>query len=1122
MEETILVECSRQSSIEGTTQNFTSPAEWTCETGDGIVLDIGDKIQMHSGFVSEKGAEAGKIEIKERERLPVKVEVSKEIQFSHPQEPANVDQMTPLNGVSAVNQNQIYPFACEFGGTEIRTIPYNDGETNVIFSPYKTTNGEFYAGLPRRHIGYNASINAVSPTNIWDVYDYSGRESNGTTRTANNGVVGNVQFAMSGPMSASLSGGSSPAPEDNVVFQFPPADRKLVWKNKDNPTDRGGNPVPNGPKCMILNDCSRYTIFRMKEVFRTLASANASGADGELSGLGGPDSVTASASGTEAYQDRVDRRDPAILGDWEQVKELFTMKSKAGFNSPLDVATEITEQLNKRGELKNASAYTRPYRVNAEYPMSMRLLGSYSSPTRKPYNCASMLWDHKLWDNFRDVRTGASNEVKEGAHLYMSMYQHIGVKRPDLWRQGRSTNASQGFLKPDVSNGGGDSPIISQCLNLGMRWTEDNLLNLDKLFKIQGKYPELFRTDIRQMGNPGLAQGTPNYNLQGVDYHRYIHINRQDENDGAESHFPSFTLGYDLYGPREGHAIPAGYSYNQKMASYPLFFDYNKNTENLNFADAGFCEDSNGGFSDINDLAYGWARKMRISRNISVSGEDEFYIGIQFTRTGNRIPSYLFNGKSHIAQTGKGGRRWGFDYHFSAYGSACINLYSGIVPRAHKSQNSFDIGGIYKPGITCGLHFQNLLYENSQATQANAQENFAGGYNTGAYYRSLFLGADNPALAFDATGNRFSFTNLHTAERGSNIHNAGQLDVRNASGVITVPGATANPQADSPCYKVNKALLGNSYCPDMAPYNDLIIPADREMPQQLMLSNNFEAWQPYDATCGLFIEQIVVPEAVWNENLIGVLGFYYSQFDNTDTTRQATINTRADSSNLASLTTQAPIRASDMLSWTKNGFGNSNFSLTEPMMYTRRYTSFGGSVPMNSYRNIAPAVTVFFSEGDSSTKITAIDLPTKTARPYYSIRSDIIPRASFIGGNQDLTKATSGAVNRPVVGIVNKVNGYGDFYSGQDNQTIFTNTEKRVITQIKTSVHDPDGSYSKVNNSSAVIYKIIKEKKIDLTPVQTLLESKKKQDQLEGQQGASMLKDLSNATPNYSQTFSFS
>ena len=54
-------------------------------------------------------------------------------------------------------------------------------------------------------------------------------------------------------------------------------------------------------------------------------------------------------------------------------------------------------------------------------------------------------------------------------------------------------------------------------------------------------------------------------------------------------------------------------------------------------------------------------------------------------------------------------------------------------------------------------------------------------YNTGGYYRSLLLGADSPALSYDSQQNRFSFTNLHISERGSNIYNAGRV----ASGTIT-------------------------------------------------------------------------------------------------------------------------------------------------------------------------------------------------------------------------------------------------------------------------------------------------------------------------------------------------
>lgn len=1120
MEETTLIECSRQSSIEGTVNNQTVPAEWTCECGNGLVLDIGDKIQLHSGFVSEKGAEAGKIEIKERDREFMEVEVSKDIQYGNPQDPIIIPR---VNGTSyfPADQSDIYRFASERGGTEKRQILLNDGETNIVFSPYKTTNGEFYAGLPRRHIGWNASIKANGSTdNTWDTFDQSGRDFVDVSNP-NRGLVGGIYYSQK----AGLDPGRPGNLGLSIPYQYAPADKKGIFYPGARDGRSGGYPtgtnVPIYPTTIVRNDCSRYTIFRMKDVYRTGAAANASGGS-VYAGLGGDDSVTASASGTEAFQDRVDRRDPAILGDWEQVKELFTMKSKSGFNSPLDVATEITDQMNRRGDLINASAFdgTDYNLATAAQPNSMTLLGQYTSPLHKPYNCASMLWNASRWDAFRDVRNTVNASELIDAHMYMSMYQHIGVKRPELWKQGRATNASQGFLKPDVVGGGGDSPVISQCLNLGMRWTEENLLNLNKLFVVQGNYPELFDKDIKQSGLPGLLNTDPQYRLQGVDKHRFIHINKQDEDDGADSHFPSYTLGYDLYGPREGAATPPGYKYDYTMSSYPLFFDYNKDIKHFNFNDVGFCEDSAGGISDINDLAYGWARKMRISGALSVSGEDEFYIGIQFTRTGNRIPEYLFNGKSHISQTGKGGRRWGFDYHFCAYGSNCIVLYSGIVDRASTGQDSNDklVPPLNSTGISPAGAFTNFLYGNSYADlqSVGGAPLMSANYNTGGYYRSLLLGADSPALSYDSQQNRFSFTNLHISERGSNVYNAGRV----ASGTITA--VNANTNADVLCYKVNKALLGNSYCPNMAPYvKGMKIPADRTYPEQLLLPNGFDAWQPYDATAGLFIEEIVVPEKTWNENLIGVLGFYYSQFDNTDTTRQATINTRTDSNNLKSLTTQAPIRSSDMLEWTKNGYGNNTYSLTLPQMYTRGYTSAGGQQP-NQFKNIAPPATIFFpSSLEASTKITAIDLPTKTARPYYSIRSDILPQSQFIGGNQDLTKATSGAVNRPVIGIVNKVNGYGDFYSGADNQVVFTNTEKRVITSIKTSVHDPDGSYSKVNQSSAVIYKIIKQKQIDLTPVQTLLQSKNKQEALQGQQAASMLKDINDQQPNYSQTFNF-
>ena len=1113
LDETILIECSRPSSIEGATRNDTEFAEWTCDTGNGLVLEVGDTISLHSGFVSEIGAQSGEIEIKERDRVQTyPTYISRDIGYEIPNTPV------PQKDYLIFEQANVYEYAAEKGGEVLANLAINDGETNIVYSPYKTTNGEFYASLPRRHIGWNPAISAPEGnTNVWKTFDC--QTGNPDPQNVGAAVVGNTIYTPSGEDQRTLAPGYV---YPYVPWQFCPADYKLVGQFARSYID-GLTTDASTRKGMIRNDNSRYTIFRMDQVYRTRAAAGVIGGS-FYSGLGGATGIGVEVAGTQAYQNRVDRRDPALLANWTQVKEVMTIKSKAGFNSPNDVAEEITQQMNLRSDLINENVYAGgSEHYDYIQTFQQKQLGYYTSPSIKPYNCASSAWSYERWNAFRKVVSPVES-VTDDAHFYMSMYQHIGVKRPELWVQGRATGGSdanypeRGFLIPSVGPGSNTNPG-NQVLNLAIPWSVDNLENLNNLFDKQSNYPELFPTkQLTQMSTI-----TQNHNLQGVDYHRFIHINGQDEAPSdpqvafsADTHYPLNTLGYDCYGPIEGDVLPTFYNYSEKSMSYPLFFDYNKDTANFRATDVGYT-DSLHRASDIGDLAYGWARKVRIPADISESGVDEFYIGIQFTRTGNLIPAYLFNGQTHIAQTGTGGRRFGFDWHFSAYGSACINLYSGVVDSAGTGQ----VGEF--PGTASDqfneFHLINYVDSYAKVKVGDPSEVIAA-FNTGPYYRQLLLGADSPALSYSSDTSRFSFTNLHIGERIGNVANAGKVAQAEQTGppvVAGIPGVDANPNASAICYKVNKALLGNSYCPNMAPYGETI-PADREMPDQLPLSLNYEAWTPYDATCGLFIEQVAVPEEIWSDNLIGVLGFFYSQFNNDDTTRQVTINNRADSSNLAALTTQAPINAADVIEWSKNGYGYSNYSLTLPMAYTRRFTSEAETTIL-SFRNIFPPVTVQF-QGSDSTKITALQLPTKTARPYYTIRSDIVPSSSFIGGNGDLVRF-GGATNRPVVSIVNKINGYGDFYSQQDNQITFTNTMKRVITSIKTSVHDPDGSYAKVNKNSSVIYKIVKTRNVDLNPVQTLLQSKLKSDQLAGEQASAMLVNMADAVPNYSDTFQF-
>ena len=1100
MEETILIECSRQSSIEGTTGNSTSLAEWTCDCGSGIVLDIGDKITLQGGFVSEKGAEVGEIEIKERDRgITVSAVVSNEIDY---REPVAISSQIPPAINTVVEGRESYDYGAEIAGNSPKNFTINDGETNIIYSPYKTSNGEFYATLPRRHIGINSEIDAalthLNPYNLFDATSgpYKANFNTGAAGT------GNVMWNLDGGNPVLVWG-------FDVACQFCPADYKLSIANDVNQNTGAAGGDFSRRKGTILNDNSRYTIFRAKTIYRNASSALSVGGN-VRSLLGG--NATNSVNyqpGTSVFQDAYDLRDPAILYDWEQVKNVITIKSKQGFNKPEDVSTELTQQLNLRGDPITKKLIYRLLASNSDTLLGEKILYTYyESPCYKGYGCATSQWDAKRWTDFKQV-WNSNNAELDNAHLYMSMYQHIGIKRPDLHIVGRETNASQGFLISTTGDAK-NIPINAQVLNTGLVWDETNINKLNKLFQIQGNYDELF-TDVYQQG--------PHSNYIYFDItpgnHRFLHFNGQDEatnqtgyDAGHHRHCPVNSLGYDLYGQNASWVPPdteGYYHYDNTMATYPIFFDYNASTVGLGVNDVGYCENTGGGTSDINQLAFGWARKIRVEAQNSITGKETFYIGLQFTKTGNGIPKFLYNGFNYIAWdgiAGNTGRRFGWDYHFSAYGNPCMVLYSGLV-------NSLNTHGDLK----CNTEYRKYCVASSLDDHTSTR-------NTAAAYNKILLGADSPAIGYDSFEERFYFTNLHVSERVGNPSNAGLVPNVNGSGVVVTEGVDANTNADTPVYKINKRMLGTSYCPNVAPYSaSLVIAGNATLgyPSQLMFSNNLEPWTPYDSQGGIFIEEVIVPEKYWESNLIGVMGFQYSQFTNDNTSRQITIRDRLNSSNMKFLTTQAPISVEDLLSWTKNGFGFSNFVINPALSYVRS----GDSEPSQpSYeRTIIPAATVELPENADSTRITALELPTKTARPYYAIRSDIIPQNNFYGGNQDLVKATAAAVNRPVVAVINKTNGYGDFYSAEFNMPVFTNTAKRVITSIKTSVHDPDGSYAKVNNSSSVIYKIIKTKNIDLTPVQTLLESKKKSDVLIGDAAASMLKDPNDAKPNYNFAF---
>ena len=80
----------------------------------------------------------------------------------------------------------------------------------------------------------------------------------------------------------------------------------------------------------------------------------------------------------------------------------------------------------------------------------------------------------------------------------------------------------------------------------------------------------------------------------------------------------------------------------------------------------------------------------------------------------------------------------------------------------------------------------------------------------------------------------------------------------------------------------------------------------------------------------------------------------------------------------------------------------------------------------------------------------------------------------------------------PVVGVVDRYGAEGDFYFGQPSDLSFTITKQTQISDITTSIHDPDGTYAVIDDNSGVIYKIQRQRPAPHNVLQNLLKDDKK------------------------------
>jgi len=540
---------------------------------------------------------------------------------------------------------------------------------------------------------------------------------------------------------------------------------------------------------------------------------------------------------------------------------------------------------------------------------------------------------------------------------------------------------------------------------------------------------------------------------------------------GGDMIFSFQGLGNDAY---YNNAARAEYSHKAGA----VFFDYNPARKDIATGEGL-------GSNTYESLTYGFAKKIDL-------GDEIYKIGFSVEKYQNgTIPEKWFH---YDVITN---RAIGFDKHFNAYGTAAILLYNGYASLWGADYNASSIEGstFHDAGfqattneIEAPLNDVGTMYRTFQAQPAwdgwfrmeiqNANK-FGPGPPISPYwailYNEIYCGANQPSLQFDSESSRFSFVNLHTPELiGTNAES-----VNNGSDVA---------DSNTPCFKLNKRLSRLTYSPNFTPYNNVFkVSASNQLDGAAAEKDqNTVPYAIMDAQSGIYIEDYGCDEANWSQSLWELMGFTYSQFHNTGSRLQRFNNTGLTTS---TPTTNALIKTEDLQNLVTRGSSQLPINNTLEVNYPAWRYSGSGVLPSGSAYTDRWKFTCFSFPGylsyppttqqAESTSIIAENLPRKMLSPIYLIKSDLL-NPTYIGGRE-------GTSSLPIIAVVDKSSGYGDYYTGAKDSTIFTNTIPRTIQNIKTSIVDADGSESRVDDGCCVIYKITKQIKSNKYVLENIL-----------------------------------
>tara|TARA_R110001592_G_scaffold360936_1_gene670346 strand:+ start:9225 stop:12446 length:3222 start_codon:yes stop_codon:yes gene_type:complete len=1049
--DSIIVNCNRAESVEAQSNNDENFASFTNTLGQGVKLDVGDQVEIQSTYISEIGAGADTIEFKGEVlkdylgRPITKTFTHIEKTQKYPVLNQKTIYIESPESIRPHNRKGVDFYEEEWVEKTTDPIKLRDNEANILVNYYKNADGHGYMFLPRNGYKYQTDSPYTSP-------DYLDK-GNAYILPRTEQVCSADYHVVDMPKMKTIELGEN-------VEEIYQSSLALTQRYGTQNVDIDYSNQVGG--ATLKHDNSRYTMYvRTDEKIHPYAWWWNSPIQTRYNEGNRPKSITPwkpiyNACGAVLTAPPNNRGNPS-LATFKRYAELKQLSVAAGFNSPSNIAAGITAQLKHTQEPKTISTTANVlFDTGTQTPVSNLLTAELC----KPFPVATLI-DIASYEGYTDqsksadwlepsasLETATGQEIRQDTIRYHNIFNQIYIKRPDLY--------DAGLQFPDFTlqthiDDESAPPFISTNLN----YTRANLIKMNNFFKVQGYYPELMENS--NWGEDYDIRAEDNGSSSAARFIHFMHVPQISTNtDMAQINAWKNAGNFGCDNCTElskGNASNGFHVRDIDNSTKPFWIKYQtKNSDIYNNGD------------DLDNLSFGFAVKVAgkiglvphtMVRDFSSIIPNKTFMlfdayGADTTNPFVAPPLYgpTFQYRMYGIDIGT---NFGFDSHFNSYGAAMMVGYSGRFSHDYYNQTTtdFEAGG---PGDY--KVFSEII-------------------------RHRYFGANDPLFNFDSVESRFSFSRLHIAET------AGQSNY--LAGATSIYAPDINGESFKEVYKMNPRDIMWEWTPSLMPYgnsDNALGKARGEVSQEYTASwggitNNWistgasgaqtfsvmnphiEAFKIFDSKSGVFISDMGFDESNWDDGLWGILGFSYSQF-NQQLGKGLNYNTRITPENKSKLPyvlTNCDLVNKDVQAYVLSPWG-AQFQTTQQssLLLIEGPNLSSSSSTCFQY----PAIT----QPTTSIILLAENLPRKMKKgAYYAIRSDLIDKPTSISTN---------GRRLPVMHICDKQYSGGDFYFSSDNVNQFRITIPKVITEIKTEITDPDGSFSRCDDNCAVIYKITK------------------------------------------------